>query len=103
VHKPDDALFSMVREYLMAEVHAGDESTGASDLPVETDWNAFSETAYRPVLLSHYGAAGHTICGVALLVVARDGAFMYPGEVATQISHVLEESGDVTGLVVAED
>ncbi len=54
------------------------------------------------MLLSHYGEAGHTICGVALLVIAQDRGFMYPGELAAQISRVLQESGDVTGLVVAE-
>jgi hypothetical protein len=102
VHEPEAAVFAMVREYVMAEVHAGDASTGASELSVKSDWNAFSETLYRPVLLSHYTEAGHMICGVALLVVAQDRAFMYPGEVATQISRVLQESGDMAGLIVAD-
>jgi hypothetical protein len=103
VHEPEGALFGMVSEYVLAEIHAGDESTGASDVSVKTDSNAFSETLYRPVLLSHYAEAGHTICGVALLVVTQDCAYIYPGQVATQISRVLQESGDVTGVVVAED
>jgi hypothetical protein len=102
VHKPEDALFAMVREYVMAEVHAGEQSTGASELSVKTDWSAFSETLYRPVLLSHYIEAGHAISGVALMVVTRDRSFAYPGELATQISRVMQEAGDVTGLIVAD-
>lgn len=100
---PDDALQALVREYVMAEVHAGEESTDASQLAVETDWTRFGETSYRPVLLSHYGPSGHVITGLAVFVVSDDRPFVYPGEVATEISHIIHDLGDVTGLVVVDD
>ncbi|HKP61057.1 MAG TPA: protein kinase [Polyangiales bacterium] len=100
---PDEALHAMAREYVMAELHGGAQSTGASELSVNTDWTTFGETSYRPVLLSHYVGGACTITGLAVLVVPPDRPFVHPGEVATQISRLTQEAGDVTGLLVSED
>jgi hypothetical protein len=54
------------------------------------------------VLLSHYVEAGHAVTGVALLAVSPARPFVYPGEVATQISRATQEAGDVTGLIVGD-
>jgi tRNA A-37 threonylcarbamoyl transferase component Bud32 len=100
--EPDDVLHAMVREYVMAEVQANAQSTGASELAVQTDWTAFGEALYRPVLLSHFGEAGCTITGVAVFVVSPGRPFAHPGEIATQVSRMTLEVGDVTGLIVVE-
>lgn len=103
--EPDDVLHAMVREYVMAEVHANAQSTDASELAtVHTDWTAFGEASYRPVLLSHLAESGcTTITGIAVFVVSPGRPFAYPGEVATQVSRMILEAGDVTGLIVAEE
>jgi hypothetical protein len=100
--EPDEALHALVREYVMAEVESSDQSTGASELVVQTDWAAFGEASYRPVLLSHRADGCMTITGVAVFVVAVNRPFAYPGEMATQVSRMTLEAGDVTGLIVAE-
>jgi hypothetical protein len=101
--EPTDALHTMAREYVLAETHAGTQITGASELSVATQWTAFGETSYRPVLLSHYNDEGCVISGLAVFVVEHDRPFAYPGEVATQISRMTQDVGDVTGVVVQDD
>jgi hypothetical protein len=100
---PDDALQALVRDYVMAELHAGEESTDATQIAVQTDWTRVGEHSYRPVLLSHYGPSGHVITGVAVFIVSDDRQFVYPGEAATEISQFIHDIGDVTGLVVVGD
>jgi hypothetical protein len=101
--QPDEALHALAREYIMAEVAGGAQSTGASELSVQTDWTVFGETPYRPVLLSHYIDGGCAITGLAVLVLPADGGFAHPGELATQISRLTQDVGDVTGLLVIEE
>ncbi|HKU40992.1 MAG TPA: protein kinase [Polyangiales bacterium] len=100
---PGQSLHAMVRDYIQAEVAQSGQSTGASELTAQTDWTYFGESSYRPVLLSHYQGQDCVITGLAVFVLAPDKPFVYPGEVAAQISRMLHEAGDVTGLVVEED
>jgi len=101
--EPSDALHTMAREYVLAETQSGEQITGASQLSVVTQWTAFGETSYRPVLLSHYNEAGCVISGLAVFVVEHARPFVYPGEVATQISRMTHDVGDATGVVVQDD
>jgi hypothetical protein len=101
--EPNDVLHAMAREYILAEVQASGQSTGASELSVHTDWTVFGETVYRPVLLSHTTEAGHAIAGLAVFVVAPNRPFVHPAELATQISRMLQSAGEVHCLVITED
>jgi hypothetical protein len=101
--EPDEALHALAREYVMAEVQGSEQSTGASELSVQTAWTSFGETPYRPVLLSHYTDGGCAITGLAVFVLPASRQFAHPGELATQLSRVSQESGDVTGLLVLDD
>lgn len=100
LNEPEQSLCTMVQQYVLAELHADAQSTGATEHALPADWTASAEGGYRPVLLSHYARTGHTITGVALLVVPLDRPFVHPGQVAAQISQVAQEVGDVTGLLV---
>jgi hypothetical protein len=101
--EPDPALDSMVREYVLSELQAGTQTTGHTGASVQTDWTVAGENTYRPVLLSHYVATGCAITGLAVLVVPPGRAFIHPGEMATQISHVMHDSNDLTELVIVDD
>jgi hypothetical protein len=41
------------------------------------------------------------LTGVALLVVAPGGRFVFPSRVATEISRRAQQAGDVSGMVVS--
>jgi hypothetical protein len=101
--EPDNALHALAREYLLAETQASGQITGDSELSVVTDWTVLGEAKYRPVLLSHYIGSDCVVTGVAVFAVSNNRPFVYPGEVATQISRVAKDAGDVTGLVVEDD
>jgi hypothetical protein len=93
----------MVREYVLSELHAGTQTTGHTEAPVQTDWTVAGESTYRPVLLSHYVPTGCAITGLAVFVVPPDRAFVHPGEMATHISHAMHDPNDLTELVIVED
>jgi hypothetical protein len=94
----------MVREYVTTETQGHDASTGpATETEVRTDWTALGEAFYRPVLLSHYADTGYAITGIAVFAVSPGQRFVYPSEVAAQLSRLSVESGDVIPIVVGED
>jgi hypothetical protein len=101
---PSEALHAMVREYVAAETQGRDATTGAAtETEVRTDWTAFGEAFYRPVLLSHYVDTGYAITGIAVFAVGPGQRFVYPSEVAAQLSRLAVESGDVVPMVVREE
>jgi Protein kinase domain/AAA ATPase domain len=100
---PDLVLENMVREYIAAETQGTAIETGDADLSQHADWTTFGQSAYRPVLLSHYLESGCTITGMAVFAVEDDRPFSYPGELASSVSRMLQASGDVTGVMVAEE
>jgi Protein kinase domain/AAA ATPase domain len=97
---PSQAMTAAVREYLVAALGSGDVSTGESrdTTSLSEHWNSFLESTARPVLLSHYVGDQCIITGLAVLVVESRGVFTYPAEAAAQLSRVLYEAGDVTGV-----
>jgi hypothetical protein len=100
--EPDESMHLIAREYVLAEVHAGELSTGASEL-THTVRTVMGEGVYRPVLLSHYVGSIHAITGLAIFLFAQDQPFTHPAELAAHLSRLAQESGDVTGLVVLND
>jgi Protein kinase domain/AAA ATPase domain len=101
--EPDDTLHAMAREYILAEVQAAGLSTGASELSITTEWTTSGDSTYRPVLLSHYQGANHVITGVAVFAVVPERPFIHPAELASYVSSIVQESGDVAGMTVSED
>ena len=94
-----------VQEYLLSEI---DDSTGLTvtvtqreEDSISTDnsrWTFEQKEKYQPVLLSHFSKQGFVITGLAVLHVDPDGQFDYPAEVATMISGILLEEGDVSSV-----
>jgi hypothetical protein len=59
------------------------------------EWTGEHGEQYRPVLLSHGVASGFAITGVALLGFAPGTPFLYPASIATELSRLLVETGDI--------
>jgi hypothetical protein len=102
--EPTEALHAMAREYIAGETHGHDTSTGSDlDTELRTEWTAFGEASFRPVLLSHYVDSGYAITGLAVLAVALNQPFVYPGETATHLSRMAVESGDAVAIPGSDD
>ncbi|HKP62935.1 MAG TPA: protein kinase [Polyangiales bacterium] len=101
---PNEALLAMARDYIAGETHGQSATTGAEGhTEHETEWTAFGEASFRPVLLSHYTGDGYAITGLAVFAAVPGQPFMYPGDTAAQLSRLWVEIGDVTAVTVVED
>jgi hypothetical protein len=101
--KSDETLHAMVREFILAETNKHDVTSDMPETGGRTDWTAFGDALYRPVLLSHYVDEACVITGLAVFVVKPTQMFVYPSEAACQVSRMTRDSGDATGVVVNED
>jgi hypothetical protein len=54
-----------------------------------------------PVLLGHPVQSGFAITGVIVAVIKPGRRFAFAGPVATQLSRILQESGDVVPAIIA--
>ena len=97
---PSERLESMARNFVQAELSAGELMTDVGT----SQWTALelseSDVMYRPVLLSHYVEGACVITGLALLHVSSEQVFVYPGETASRISRCLHELDKGTGVAV---
>jgi serine/threonine-protein kinase len=97
---PSERLESIARNFVQAELSAGEMITDVGT----SQWSSLElderEQTYRPVLLSHYVEGECVITGLALLHVDSGQAFVYPGETASRISRCLHELEKGTGMAV---
>ncbi|HKU37811.1 MAG TPA: hypothetical protein VJR89_06685, partial [Polyangiales bacterium] len=99
--QPDAALDAMVREYVAAEIHSDELTTGSgSAAGASTEWSSLGEASFRPVLLCHYVQAGYAVSGVAVFALRLGARFVYPIELASRISRSQVEAGDAVSVIV---
>jgi Protein kinase domain/AAA ATPase domain len=98
--KPPAAMQSIVQDYIAAETHDDEASTGDESVEGKTDWSRLTDAVYRPVLLGHYVGEKFAITGLAVFAMAADQAFAYPRDAAVELSRLSVEFGDVTSYLV---
>jgi hypothetical protein len=98
---PPEALELMVRDYVDGETQGqGDTTDESAELETATQWTAFDELMYRPVLLSHYLDDGrYVITGLCVFVIQSGQEFRYPGDLATQMSRLDLDMGDPAAMM----
>jgi hypothetical protein len=67
---------------------------------MRTNWTTLGELIYRPVLLNHAVDDGHAITGIAVFAISPGRIFVYPGEIAAQLSRLAIELGDISSFVL---
>jgi hypothetical protein len=96
---------ALAREYLFAEMNEQDVTKSGEELQTSethSDWVGVNGERYRPVPLSHPVEEGFAIVGLALLVIEPDAAFVYPAQLAAELSRFAYDSGDVSILLAAD-
>lgn len=92
-----------VQEYLASEIDEsrvitmtviqGEED---SSLVGNSRWTFTQGEQYQPVLLSHFSKQGFVVVGLAVLRVDPNEQFVFPSEIATMVSSIFLETGDVS-------
>jgi hypothetical protein len=103
-HDAPADLVTNVREYLDGELKSQEECTAILAQRPALGPEAMHDSSgehYRFVLLSHAGATGFLITGVAVLAIEADRQFVYPGPMATHLSRILLDCGDVVAAAVS--
>lgn len=98
---PPATLLELVREYVAEEQCQGSDTTSddddADDAPdLSNAWRDPSGHMYRPVMLGHYVGGELVISGVAVLDVSDDAQFVYPAQLAADLSKVASKPGETT-------
>jgi hypothetical protein len=94
---------SLAREYLFAEINEQDVTKSGDDLQTSSegsvDWIGERGERYRPVLLCHPAGDSFAIVGLALLVIEPSSVFVYPAQLAVELSRFAFDSGDISVLM----
>lgn len=102
-NEPPLGLPSIVCEFIDAEVHERDLVTRSleyEDVPAKNSlWPAAHGDPYQLVLLSHQMSRGFVVSGVAALVVKAGAPFAHPGSLASHLSRLVFDAGDVTPIL----
>jgi hypothetical protein len=99
-----ERITAFAREYLDSElrdqgVHT---STLAVDsMPMVSEMSGSQGERYVPVLLGHTVPSGFAITGVIVAVIQPGRRFAYAGPLASQLSRILQDSGDVVPTIIA--
>ena len=105
-HELPARIDALAREYLFNEINEQDVTKSGEDLQtsetVNAEWTGEHGERYRPVPLSHPTDEGFAIVGLALLVIEREAAFVYPAQLASELSRFAFDSGDVSVLLAPD-
>jgi hypothetical protein len=95
-----------VKECLLSEIDDSRVATMTvaqneedSSLTDNSLWTFTQGEQYQPVLLSHFSKQGFVLVGLAVLRVDPNEQFVFPTEIATMISSILFEAGDVSSVL----
>jgi serine/threonine-protein kinase len=102
--EPPINMDGAVREYLDVELRDQDVETatlaGEPSGTQASEWNGPRGERFRLVLLTHQTREGYAITGVAVALVKPGRNFAYPGATATQLSRLLQETGEAVPAIV---
>jgi len=101
--EPPLGLPSIVSEFVDAELHERELATRSlenEDVPANNSlWPNANGDQHQLVLLSHQMSEGFAVSGVAALVVRAGAPFTHPGSLASHLSRLVFDAGDVTPLL----
>ncbi|HEX3596275.1 MAG TPA: AAA family ATPase [Polyangiaceae bacterium] len=102
--EPDPKMDELVNDYMEREMHEDDETRILDDVTAITsftrEWKGAGTGRYVPVLLSHQLEEGLAISGVAVLMVDGDCRLTYPAAIASELSRLCHDAGDVMAQIV---
>jgi len=102
--EPDARMDALARDYLASEIHDENETRVLEEASAVTsftrEWRGEGTVRYVPVLLSHQVEQGTAISGVAVLMVDGTGRFAYPAALASELSRLCHEAGDIAVWIV---
>jgi hypothetical protein len=102
-NEPPLGLPSVVSEFVDSELHEREVATRsleAEDLPAKNSlWPTGKGEQHQLVLLSHQMSEGFAVSGVAALVVKEGAPFSHPGSLASHLSRLVFDAGDVTPIL----
>jgi hypothetical protein len=105
-HELPARIDALAREYLFNEINEQDVTKSGEELQttdtVNAEWTGEDGERYRPVPLSHPTDLGFAIVGLALLVIEREMVFIYPAQLASELSRFAFDSGDVSVLIAPD-
>jgi hypothetical protein len=101
--EPPLGLPAIIGEFVDAELHERDlmtRSLEAEDVPAPNSlWPSARGEHHQLVLLSHQMSEGFAVTGVAALVVKPGSPFVHPGSLASHLSRLVFDAGDVTPIL----
>ncbi|HVW25870.1 MAG TPA: hypothetical protein VHC69_10895 [Polyangiaceae bacterium] len=100
---PDERIDALARDYLSSKITDENDTRTVGDATAPSfirEWRGPGDVRYVPVLLSHPVKRGLAISGVAVLLIDATARFSYPGALATELSRVCQEAGDVTVAII---
>jgi hypothetical protein len=101
-NEPPVGLPAIVSEFIDAELHERELVTRSlenEDVPAQNSlWPNANGDQHQLVLLSHQMAEGFAVSGVAALVIRVGTPFTHPGSLASHLSRLMFDAGDVTPL-----
>jgi hypothetical protein len=102
-NEPPLGLPSVVSEFIDSELHERELSTRSmenEDVPAKNSlWPSAQGEQHQLVLLSHQMPEGFAVSGVAALVVKAGSVFSHPGSLASHLSRLVFDAGDVTPIL----
>jgi hypothetical protein len=99
-----ERVAAFAREYLDAELRDQEMHTSTlapESAPIAGELTGSQGERYVPVLLGHPVQSGFAITGLIVAVIKPGRRFVFAGPVATQLSRILQESGDVVPAIIA--
>jgi hypothetical protein len=102
---PNAKIDALAHDYLKSEMNDENETRIVDDVQsvvtsFTREWHGPGTDRYVPVLLSHQVDSGLAITGVAVLMVDATCRFTYPAALATELSRLCHEAGDVSIAII---
>jgi hypothetical protein len=96
---------ALARDFLLSETHEEDitrhSDEAGSSFEAPSEWAGEHGERYRPVLLAHPTDEGLAIMALAVMVIQPGVPFVYPAEIAAEVSRFVHDSGDVSVLLTS--
>jgi hypothetical protein len=98
--EPPCGLAGFVDEYLDAELQ-DDLTTRSQEAETSDEFGVFHDAeggSHYPILLSHQSETGNVVTGLAIAVTRGRQQFAHPGTLATHLSRLIDDAGDVKAV-----
>ncbi|HKP61104.1 MAG TPA: protein kinase [Polyangiales bacterium] len=99
-NEPPLGLPGIVSEFIDRELHDREMNTRSLEAEeAPSTWPVEEREAHHLVLLSHQMSEGFAVTGCAALVIEPGAPFVHPGSLASHLSRLTFDAGDVTPIL----